>query len=404
MSQPSSTNSSKGYSNRQNLEIGIDISTLLNHGPEIGGGRYILNLVKNLLNEDERDTFILTGRYTITKYLDIVYELKKRYGKDRVSIKVFKTSPQYFRLWEKIDFPPLEFLGFKADVLHCPDYLIPPTLNKNIVLTIHDLAFMRFPEFNFEWFISKYKSLVRKNAGRAKTVIADSKSTRDDIIGFFDVDPGKVKIIYLAADNFFRKLPEFKKDTKVLVKYNIGGRFILSVGTIEPRKNYISLVKAFNIVKKSRRYPGCQLVIVGQTGWKSEDTFKEIEQSPFKEDIIITGKTSDQDLVQLYNQAELFVYPSILEGFGLPPLEAMQCGLPVICSDSSSLREVVGNAGIMVPPDDYKTLSNNIVKVLSSDLLRKDYSDRGMKKSTIFKWEKTAARAIKTYHNTVDNK
>ncbi|MBN2072641.1 MAG: glycosyltransferase family 4 protein [Actinobacteria bacterium] len=407
MSRPSSTNLSTGYSKRnyrQSLKIGIDISTFLDHGPEVGAGRYILNLVNSLLSSESGDTFILTGRYTTGKHYDIIRDLEKKYGRDRVSVKVFRISPRILKVWDRMDWPPLECLGFKADLLHCPDYLIPPTLNKNIVLTVHDLAFIRHPEFNFEWFISKYSALVRKNTVRARTVFADSVSTRDDIIKFLETDPARVEVIYPAADSFFRKLDESEIDKKVPEKYNTGQRFILSVGTIEPRKNYVALVRAFNTLKKTGRYPGVRLVIAGQTGWKSEDSFREINESPFKGDIIVTGKITDGDLLQLYNQAELFAYPSFLEGFGLPPLEAMQCGLPVICSDSSSLREVVGNAGIMVPPNEYSILSGNIAKMLDSGQLRGEYSGKGLKKARTFSWEKTAQRAIKIYHKIADKK
>ena len=132
------------------LRIGIDISTLLNHGPDIGAGRYIINLITNLLKVDKKNIYIFTGRYISKTYIGIVNDIKKDFKKSRVELKLYKTSQNKLDLWNRFRFPPLEFLGFKADMLHCPDYLIPPTLNKNIILTIHDLAFVRFPEFNFE--------------------------------------------------------------------------------------------------------------------------------------------------------------------------------------------------------------------------------------------------------------
>ncbi|OFW63144.1 MAG: hypothetical protein A2Z35_05275, partial [Actinobacteria bacterium RBG_19FT_COMBO_36_27] len=252
-------------------------------------------------------------------------------------------------LWNRFRFPAIEFLGFKADVFHCPDYLVPPTLNRKIVLTIHDLAFIRFPEFNFDWFIKKYTGEVKKNARISKKIIADSESTRNDIVNFFGIDPLKVEVIYLAADDIFRKLSEKEKNMDVLKKYQIDKKYILSVGTIEPRKNFAALIRTFNNIKKTKIGSDYKLVIVGRTGWKSEATYKEKENSPYSDDILFTGRVADQDLIQLYNWAELFVYPSFFEGFGLPPLEAMNCGLPVIAFDTSSLKEVVGDAGILIP-------------------------------------------------------
>ncbi|GAI23406.1 unnamed protein product [marine sediment metagenome] len=167
------------------FRIGIDISTLLNHGPDIGAGRYIINLVRNLLEIDNKNTYVLTARYTSNEYLEIAYSLQKDFETNKIELKFYRTPQKKLDLWNRLKFPPIEFLGFKADLLHCPDYLIPPTLNKIIILTIHDLAFIRFPQFNFDWFTKKYTKEVKRNARLAKIIIADSKSTKDDIIKFF---------------------------------------------------------------------------------------------------------------------------------------------------------------------------------------------------------------------------
>src|SRR3989304_2884420 len=222
------------------MRIGIDISTVLNHGQDIGSGRYIINLIRNLLKIDRENTYVLTGRYITGEYLPIIYDLKSNHPENKIKLDLYHTTSGKLRLWNKFRFPAVEFLGFKADILHCPDYLIPPTLNRNIVLTIHDLAFIRFPEFNFDWFIKKYK---------------------------------------------------------------INKKYIFSVGTIEPRKNFVVLIKAFNNIKQSKIGSGYKLVIVGRTGWKSEAAYQERENSPYREDILFTGRIPDQDLVQIYNQA-----------------------------------------------------------------------------------------------------
>src|SRR4030043_2089076 len=176
------------------LRIGIDISTLLNHGPDIGAGRYIINLVRSLLNIDKKNTYVLTGRYISTDYLEVIDSLRKEFPGSRVKLKFFNSSQKKLDLWNRFKFPPLELRGFRADILHCPDYLIPPTLNKNIILTIHDLVFIRFPQFNFDWFIKKYTREVKKNAYVSRKIIADSASTKSDIIRFFKIDPAKVEV------------------------------------------------------------------------------------------------------------------------------------------------------------------------------------------------------------------
>jgi len=377
-----------------NFRIGIDISTLLNHGPDIGAGRYIINLVRNLLEIDNKNTYVLTGRYTSTEYLEIAYNLKKDFENNKIELKFYRTPQKKLDLWNRLKFPPIEFLCFKADILHCPDYLIPPTLNKNIVLTIHDLAFIRFPEFNFDWFIKKYTWEVKKNAQISKKIIADSKSTKNDIVRFFKIDPAKVEVVYLAADNLFKKLLEKEKDRSVLKKYKINKKYILSVGTIEPRKNFITLIKAFNLIKHNINNFDYKLVIAGQTGWKSEATYEEREKSPYREDILFIGRVPDQDLVQIYNQAELFVYPSLFEGFGLPPLEAMSCGLPVIASNTSSLKEVIGSAGILIDPNNLSDISRSIGDILENKNLKNKLVQKSLTQSDKLNWNKSAGKSL----------
>ena len=383
------------------MRIGIDISTVLNHGQDIGAGRYITNLVKNLLKIDKKNTYVLTGRYITDEYLYIIKNLKSKFASNKIESKLYKTTQKKLEVWNRLRFPPIELMGFKADLLHCPDYLIPPTLNKIIILTIHDLAFIRFPQFNFDWFIKKYTKEVKRNARLAKKIVAASKSTKDDIIKFFKIDPAKVKVVYLASDSRFKKLANQEKDKEVLKKYGIDKKYILSVGTIEPRKNYSTLIKAFNYIKHNNNNFNCKLVIVGRTGWKSEATYRERELSLYKDDILFIGRVSDKDLVQIYNQAEIFVYPSLFEGFGLPPVEAMGCGLPVIASDSSSLKEVVGNAGILIPPDDFKEISKQISYILKNEKITKELEEKSLKQAKKFSWEKTARKTLNIYNEII---
>ena len=384
-----------------NFRIGIDISTLLNHGPDIGAGRYIINLVRNLLEIDNKNTYVLTGRYTSTEYLEIAYNLKKDFENNKIELKFYRTPQKKLDLWNRLKFPPIEFLGFKADILHCPDYLILPTLNKNIVLTIHDLAFIRFPEFNFDWFVKKYTREVKKNAQISKKIIADSKSTKNDIVRFFKIDSRKVDVVHLAADKTFRTLTADRIDKNILKKYKIDKKYILSVGTIEPRKNFITLIKAFNHIKQKKADFSYKLVIAGRTGWKSEDTYLERENSPYRNDILFIGRVPDKDLVQIYNQAELFVYPSLFEGFGLPPLEAMSCGLPVIASDTSSLKEVIGNAGILISPGDNIELQKQILYILKNEEVKEKLGEKSLTRAKKFSWIDTARRTLDIYNKTI---
>ena len=379
------------------LKIGLEVSSLINHGQDIGAGRYILNLIKGLLAVDCENSYLLFGTYTDSKYLDLAYSLGQESAGDRISFKFIKTPVKFLRAREKLGFPPVEFMGFKADIFHCMDYIIPPTFNKNIVLTIHDLAFMRFPEFNFDWFIKKYSRMVRRNAGTAKKVLASSESTGRDIIEFFGTAPEKVEVVHLAAGPIVKKLGSEEIDRAIISKSGISGPYILSVGTVEPRKDFVTLIKAYNMAREKNPGFSHKLAIAGRTGWKSEAIYYEHRLSPFRDDIIFTGRISDPELVQLYNQADIFVYTSLFEGFGFPPLEAMSCGIPVICSDSSSIGEVVGDAGILVEPGDIGGFADIIIKTVNDDSLRKKLSNNSLKRAGKFSWEQTARQTLEAY-------
>ena len=379
------------------LRIGLEVSSLINHGQDIGAGRYILNLVKGLLAVDYESSYLLFGTCTDSKYLDLAYSLGQGPADDRIGFKFIKAPGKCLRAREKLGFPPVELMGFRADIFHCMDYMIPPTFNKNIVLTIHDLAFMRFPEFNFDWFIKKYSRMVRRNAGIAKKVLASSESTGRDIIEFFGTAPEKVEVVHLAAGPIFKKLGSKEINRAIISKSGISRPYILSVGTVEPRKDFVTLIKAYNMFREKNPGFSHRLAIAGRTGWKSEATYHEHGLSPFRDDIIFTGRISDPGLVQLYNQADIFVYTSLFEGFGFPPLEAMSCGIPVICSDSSSIKEVVGNAGILVEPGDTGGFADNIIKVVNDDGLRNKLSENSLERAGKFSWEKTARKTLEVY-------
>ena len=396
------------------MNIGIDISTILNFGINIGSGRYIINLLNGLfnlaaenkstslkanINDTDDISFILTGRYFDDSNLHYIKDIITKYPGLKIKFNLFKYSQDKINVWDKRGFPPIELKGFRADILHCPDYIVPPSINKNIILTIHDLSFYRFPEFNFDWFIKKYQAMVLKNARRAKIILADSQSTRQDIINFMKIDPQKIKVVYLAADIKFKALAAGELKSGILEKFNISKKYILSVGTIEPRKNFKTLIKAFNICRDahscSKDY---QLVIAGKTGWKSEETFEEYEKSPYKNEIIFTGEVTDEELIQLYNQASLFVYPSIFEGFGLPLLEAMSCGLAVIATNTSSVPEVYPNEEFLLDPFDAEKMAQKINLVLTDNNIRDALIRFSIENSKKFSWEKTAQETMQVYH------
>jgi len=389
---------------KKSLKVILDVSTLLNHGKSVGAGRYIFNLIKGLLSLDKENKYILFGTYSDDKYIPILDSLKEEFADADISFKFLKAGPKLLKIYETLKFPPLEFLGLRGDVLHAMDYIIAPSLNINVVLTVHDLAFVRFPRFNFRWFINKYRRMVKKNADTAKTILASSHTTASDLNMFFKIDMEKIEVIYLAVDPVFRQLASNEIDCGVLDSFDIKGPFFLSVGTIEPRKDFVTLIKAYNMAREKDPSFSHKLVIAGRTGWKSEMTYSEKDKSPYTDDIIFTGEITDRELVQLYNQADVFVYTSLFEGFGFPPLEAMTCGLPVIFSDCSSLSEVVGNVGMAVKPGDIEGFCEKMLEIAGDEKAREIYGRKSLSRAQEFSWKKTARRTLAAYMEAASGK
>ena len=234
---------------------------------------------------------------------------------------------------------------------------------------------------------------------RSDKIIAVSYSTKQDLMNYFKISDNKIKVIYEAADQIFQPLSS-EKVQHFKDKYDLNYQYILYVGTLEPRKNIPLIIKAFYILNKE----GFQhkLVIAGKKGWKYKTIYQLIDKLNLQKEVIFIGFIPDNDLPALYNAANLFVYPSLYEGFGLPPLEAMSCGCPVITSNISSLPEVVGDAGIMIDPYSVDELYEAMHKVLINEIVRKDMIKKGLERSQMFSWTKTAEETLKIYKEALN--
>jgi glycosyltransferase involved in cell wall biosynthesis len=293
------------------------------------------------------------------------------------------------------------------DILHVPvhwyNQVSPFFLNRNVkkVLTLHDLTPILFPEMHTRDTNLTWESSLRLIKNRTDIIISDSLSTKKDCIELLNIPEKRIKIIPLAADEQYKPLKN--KDNviqEINKEYNIDSPYILFVGTLEKRKNIPTLLKAFYKLKKSDI--NHKLVIVGGKGWKYTRIFDLIEQLNLQDDVIFTDYVSDEYLVKLYNAADLFVYPSLYEGFGLPPLEAMACGCPVITSNTSSLPEVVGEAGIMIDPNDINSLTESMYTVLTDKGLKEELSKKSLERAKMFSWKKTAAETWKIYEQVLN--
>jgi glycosyltransferase involved in cell wall biosynthesis len=385
--------------NRFDMKIVIDARCLM-EGRRTGVEEYTLNLLRAILEIDRDNDYVLF--FNSWKEPGSDFSWLKQYS--NVKIKRFRWPNKILNLffWY-FGWPKIDKMCEGADVVFLPN-IIFASVSRNVKLmtTIHDLSFERYPEhFSFKRRLWHMFINTKRICQRSDRIIAVSDSTRNDIIELYKTDSKKIQVIHSAAGEKFKMIN--RNDPKLLEikeKYGLPYKFILYLGTIEPRKNIIALVRAFGALKdsasleKKEDLGKIKLVIAGEKGWLAEKIYEEIETSRFKHDIRIVSPVDDQDKEYFYNLAALFVYPSFFEGFGFPPLEAMKCGVPVVCSNNSSLPEVVGEAAILVDPDKPEDLFRAMSQILSERKLREIMIAKGLLRSVEFSWKKTAKQTL----------
>ncbi|MBI5642821.1 MAG: glycosyltransferase family 4 protein [Deltaproteobacteria bacterium] len=305
-------------------------------------------------------------------------------------------------IWEQF-YLPVYLRDKKIDIVHSPTFHIPFLFSGfKKVVTIHDLVSFRSPQTQPKPFAVYSRFMTRFAVNSAHGIIVPSRTVKSELIGLLNVRPELLHVIPEAPRGIFKPVGRAVCDT-IRKKYNLNERFILSVGSIEPRKNITSLIQAYSALKRKGAIQQ-KLVICGAKGWLNEyeRLEKSVNESGVKGDIIFTGYVPDEDLPAMYTLADLFAYPSLYEGFGLPPLEAFACGCPVIASNCSSIPEVVGDAGLLVDPLDIDGLSNAIHRVLGDDSERERLRDAGFKRARQFSWERTARETLETYRTIVN--
>jgi len=376
------------------MTIGIDIRFLA-RGTRSGIEEYTINLLSRLLSLDKNIKFKLF--YNAFNQVELDYdwlrlpnvELKKFRWPNRF---VFDPAAKFLKL-PKID----RMLG-GCDVFFAPHFLLSPVSQKcRKVVTFHDLSFEYFPDF-FSWRKRFWHNSLapRQRALEANKIIAVSQSTKDDLVSLYSLSTEKIKVIYSGIESRLGK-KEITNEQKLAIrkKYNLPEDFILYFGTLEPRKNLVGLIQSYEAFRQQtggdKKY---SLVIAGNSGWLCDDIFAQAKKSNFATDIIFTGFIDPADKVYLYNLASLFVYPSFFEGFGFPPLEAMACGVPVICSHTSSFPEVVGEAALMIDPYNFDEIAWAMKEVLNDKELRQDLIEDGLARVNNFSWDKCAKETL----------
>ena len=300
-------------------------------------------------------------------------------------------TPPHHRLEQAM--LPVELLGVRAHVLHSPDFVPPFRRTCRSVITVHDLAFLRFPQ-SMTAESHRYYGQVRRGVHSADRIIAVSDATRADLSALLDADDQKIRVIHHGRDPLF--YPRGCDEQRLaLDKHGVGNKFLLWVGTFEPRKNLLLLLDAFQQVRDRDHH--VQLVLVGKRGWLDGPIFARLDSPALRGGVRVLDNVPRPDLPALYSAAAAFVFPSLYEGFGLPVLEAMACGTPVIAADVSSLPEVLGTAGLLVRPDDSTAFADAAIRLLGDTSVAEVLAARGLERSQDFTWERAARLTLQTY-------
>ena len=290
---------------------------------------------------------------------------------------------------------PLDKTFGATEIFHATNHLLAHFGRARTVYTLHDLIFLHFPEYHLaynRWYLTLTMPLYLR---AADMIVTPSECSKQDAIKFYSLPESKIKVIYEAPAPTFKPLTNSADLARVQQTYHLPDKFILHVATIEPRKNLSRLLDAFKPLLAD--WPDLKLVLVGKKGWLYESFFQYLQQLGLRDCVIFPGYVEEADLPAFFQLAAAFAFPSLYEGFGLGPLEAMACGTPVVCSNSSSLPEVVGEAGLLVNPTDTAGLSAALRRVLTDSDLRADLSQRGLAQAQNFSWQKAANELEQVY-------
>lgn len=361
------------------MTVALELQPCL--GNRSGVGTYAYELAKRLKSGD--------GMEFVGNVFNLVGREKDPGGLAGITIPVRENRLMsygvYRRIWNGL---PIGYDSFfpKADLNIFFDYVIPPRGVKRAITTVHDMGFTRYPETVAPRNLKRLREGVARSLEESVRIITVSEFSKREIVELTGAPEEKIEVIYNAPSvTVSRETVSKEPPACDRVPY------ILFVGTIEPRKNLVRLIRAFETLKKERGIPH-KLILAGGRGWRNEDIFRAAEKSPYREDIVFKGYVGPEDKDELYRHASVFVFPSIYEGFGIPPLEAMAHGCPVVASNTASLPEVTGDAAEPVAPMDGLSVVEGIWRVLSDRAYAEDLIRRGYKQIEKFSWAASAER------------
>jgi len=382
------------------MKIGIDISQIAYEGT--GVATYTRLLVEALLRNDKHDEFVLFASSLRNRkpIKNFVKGLEAKNVKVKFSFLPLKILEILFN---GIHLIPIEnFIG-DVDVFHSSDWLEPPTRSAKRVTTIHDFTVYKYPETFSQRgghdIVTNQKRKLFFVKNYSDRIIAVTQTTKNDAIEILKIPEKKISVVYEAADPFYYKREKIGT-IRVKEKYQVEGRYILCVGTREPRKNLDRAIMAF--AELTSKFPDLNLLIAGKYGWGEDSAKLKVQSAKLTEKVKILGFVEKEDLACLYSGAETLVYPSLYEGFGLPILDAMACGCPVITSDRGSMKEISGEAAVLIDPVSVKSISGAIAKICTDSNFRTKLSQQSLKKSGEFSWDKTALQTLEVYRTILE--
>ncbi len=328
-------------------------------------------------------------------------------GKPAPLIRIPLTDRWLYRIWFRARLPvPIELFTGRSDLYHATDFVLPPVLpGTRTVLTVHDLTFMRDASSAQPQLLRFLTRVVHQSTLRATHIVADSHATARDLVDLYGLPAERITTIHSGVDERFNPQPrQSDEQARIRSKYGLGDApFILTVGTLQRRKNHLTLVRAFaELLRGSNIPPDLQLVIAGGKGWLYDDVVAEVSALGLQERVCFMGFVDDADLPALYRTAAVFAFPSLYEGFGIPPLEALASGVPVVTSNASSLPEVVGDAGLMVDPLDVQGLASALGRALTDPNWRAEAITRGTQRAAQFTWPRAAQQLLDVYEKVLN--
>src|SRR5579864_6004762 len=375
----------------------IGFNAMMFRYPATGSGQYLTHLANALAEIDQQNEYILLGPDARPERGDI----DARLVYCQASIPAFaRNNARLEKLaWEQLSAPSAARKA-GADLLHVP-YFAPPYFSRvPVVTTIHDVIPLRLPVYRSSSFMRAYLRLVKRAAHKSTLIITVSQHAKQDIIDAIKLPAERIRVIYEAAGEQYHPITDEQELARVRARYGVGKRFIFYLGGLDARKNIAALVRAFAHIYKQLGDPNLQLLIAGNPDMKSGPLFPD--PRPIAADLGMSGQIvyrfiEEEDKAAVYSAASVFVFPSLYEGFGLDPLEAMSCGAAVVCSNRTSLPEVVGEAALLFDPENTGQIVAATRDVLTNDALAADLRGRSLRQAAKFSWRKTAEETLAVY-------